>query len=202
MSELLPCVVTNGGPLIALPRELVEVWRGILPPLGADVPPGWEWGDASIVCDYDRACVPPSSSFGIEDSYEAWPVSVGEGVALVLDEECSTTALRWEEGLVLVRDPGLASEADLIRDVGAVQEGSWVDTEFDLRVAGGAIVVFDAAFAGVESDLVDGGVMEAELVPGCYRILLAYPVESRRTTLLRLVGPRQLRTGRAGITVR
>jgi len=47
----LSCVITNGGQLFLLPRQPVDDWRGVLPPLGVTVPDGWEWGDGGVVCD-------------------------------------------------------------------------------------------------------------------------------------------------------
>ena len=47
---------SGGGPLIALPSEIAADWRGTLPPIGANVPDGWRWGDSPYIeCDYDRA---------------------------------------------------------------------------------------------------------------------------------------------------
>ena len=109
----LACVVTNGGPLIALPRGAAAAWRGTSPPLDAEVPPGWTWGDGIVCCDYDRACDPPERSFEIDDSFSTWPIAVGDSVALVLDGEIGTTAVQRRFGVVIVRDCGLMSESDV-----------------------------------------------------------------------------------------
>lgn len=72
MNDILPCVITTGGPLIALPRELLSSWRDALP---AD-------GGAVLGCDYDRACDEPSDAVTIGDSFGTWAVDVGDGLGL------------------------------------------------------------------------------------------------------------------------
>lgn len=201
----LPCVITNGGPLIALSRALVDAWHGALPSPEAPTPPGWEYGDGRVVCDYDRACEPPVDSVVVADSTSTWMVDVGGGRALVLDEECCTAALRWDDGLVIVRDVGAASEQDTLELIAEVPEGGWVTTPFEVDLSSGAVFLFDAAYSGRERDSADGGVLEAELVPGVYRIFVAFPRAGNggRTTLVRLSGPAQASPrGSAGVSVR
>lgn len=204
MTEPLPCIVTNGGPLIVLPRELLHAWQGVLPPPGTATPPGWTWGDGGIVCDYDRACDPPDEAIAVEDSFQAWTVSVGERRALVLDGECSTTALRWDDGLVVVRDVELSSEAEALAMIAKVAESEWVDTGFELELASGGLSIFDSAYAGAEREEADGGVLETELLAGSYRVYMAYPrqEDGGRTTLVRLLGTRQPGRGLSGVSVR
>lgn len=202
MTDPLACVVTNGGPLIAIPGELLGAWRGVLPPDGAVVPTGWTWGDGGIVCDYDRACDPPTDPASVGDSYGTWTVQVGQREALVLEGECPTTALRWDDGLVIVRDVGLATYGDVLAMIAEVPESGWLQTAFALELEGGSVFIFDSAYGGLESDDADGGVLEATLASGTYRVHVAVPRAGERTTLVRLVGLPQSERGLRGISVR
>jgi hypothetical protein len=186
VTESITCVVTNGGPLIALPGEVLDVWQGTSPPLGVAVPPGWEWGDGGIVCDYDRACDPPADSVTVDDSYSTWMISVGGGHGLVLDSECSTAALHREDGLVIVRDLGLMKEAEVLGLIDSVPDDRWLRTSFTIDVRSGSLFVFDSAYPGRERELADGGVLEAKLTPGAYAIAIAVPQNRGRTTFVRL----------------
>ncbi len=193
-------MVTGGGPLILLPRETVDLWRGTEPPLDIVAPSGWTWGDGGIVCDYDRACDWPDRSFSIDDSHATWPVALGHREGLVLDGECSTTAVRWDDGLIVVRDLNLVSEADLLAMLEKLGEADWVDTGYDLIVERG-LTIFDAAYPGKQRASADGGVIEVDLPPAEYRLKLTYPPDTRRTTMLRLVGPSGGKRGSSGVTI-
>jgi hypothetical protein len=178
-------VITNGGPLVVLPRELVSVWRGTLPPLGVAVPEGWEWGSGDIVCDYDRACTPAGDSLCPGDAYDTWSVPVSDGAALVLDGEVGTTAIPWKGGLVVLRDAHVETEAEAAALVLAVDEGAWTPSPWVLDLSHGGLSMFDAAYAGSERESADGGLLEAELAPNTYRVLIAAPRD--RLTLIRLL---------------
>lgn len=194
-------MITGGGPLILLPRETVDLWRGTDPPSDIVDPSGWTWGDGGIVCDYDRACNWPDRAFSIEDSHAAWPIDVGHRPGLVLDGKCSTTAVRWDDGLIVVRDLNLVSEADLLAMLQKLGEADWVDTGYDLFVERG-LTIFDAAYPGTQRESADGGVLEVDLPPAEYRLKLAYPPDSRRMTMLRLIGPSGGSRGSSGVSIR
>ncbi len=191
MVDELPGVISNGGPLIAIPRDLVDSWQGALPE------------GAVRDCDYERACDPPDERVTISDSYSTWMVSVGGGSALVLDGECSTTALRWDDGLVVIRDFGPAGQTDVVAMIAAVTPDQWVPTSFTVDLKSGGLFIFDSAYAGQEREQADGGVLEAAVVPGAYRVWVARPLKDR-TTLVRLVGAsqRNVERGMTGILVR
>lgn len=160
------CIVTNGGPLIALPGALLVHWQGT---------------DAD---DYDRAC-DPTGSILVGDGYEVWSLQVGHGTALVVDGECSTTSLPVAGGVVLVRDVGLASLEELRAIIDAVT--TWEPTPFHLELTDGHLSVFDAAYPGADHDNADGGALDLTLPPGPYRVSLACPIEPQtRMTLVRL----------------
>ena len=181
----LSCVITNGGPLILLPRQLVEAWRGVLPPLGVTVPEGWEWGDGGVVCDYDRAGTPPDDVVRLGDSHGTWTVAVAGSTALVLEGEVGTTAVAWKGGLVVIRDAQVETEDGALAILAAVDDGEWHASSMSLDLTHGGLSMFDAAYAGVERHDADGGLLEAELAPDTYRVLFAARCD--RVTLVRLV---------------
>jgi hypothetical protein len=126
MTEL-EWVISNGGPILAIPCELAVHWRGTSPPMGVEVPAGWTWGDGGVVCDYDRACDDMEDSVLVGDSASTWSVPVAGGRALVMDGEMSTAAVAWEDGLVLLRyadvttvDEGAAIAAEIEADGGVL----------------------------------------------------------------------------------
>jgi hypothetical protein len=190
-ADPLGCVITNGGPLIAVPIEHVAAWRGVSPPLGATVPEGWTWESGGVVCDYDRACTWPEEAISSDDGAATWDLPVGAGRALVLDGEVQTSAVPAEDGVVLVRNAGLATRAEVLALVAGVAE--WRPSPFSLDLAQGRLCVFDAAYAGAERADAEGGVLEADLVPGRYRVMIAWPAEPAGAcvTLVRLTGPKQ-----------
>jgi hypothetical protein len=193
MTDGPSCVITNGGPLIVLPSELVDAWHGTNPSPSGDV------------SDYDRACEPPEDAVCVDDSHSTWLVRVGASAALVLDSECSTTAFAWDDGLVFARDIGLSDEEHLLALIAEVPDHDWAPTPFALALPAGKIYVFDSAYAGCERDEADGGILEADLVPGTYRVRVAFPRngDGGRTTLVRLVGAPQRRPrGTSGVVIR
>src|SRR5918998_4373634 len=111
-------VGTSGGPLIVLPAEIAHHWRGIEPPLDAQVPEGWKWGDPNgPVCDYDRAC-------GVED--DLGTLDVGPGQALVFGDEPMITAfLPRPDGGVFVRWGYANSVSEVRLAISDVPEDHW-----------------------------------------------------------------------------
>jgi hypothetical protein len=183
-SSPLGWVITNGGPLIGLPAEIVDMWRGTDPPLGAVVPEGSTWGDGVVVCDYDRACDPPADAVTVGDSHSTWLVAVGARLALVLDGEVATTAIAAPGGIVLLRDASVDTVEDAEALLASVGEPAWHASPLSISLDDGRLSIFDAAYPGVDRGHADGGVLEAALLPGTYHLSFASPRD--RMTLIRL----------------
>ncbi|NXY96496.1 hypothetical protein HYE82_19295 [Streptomyces sp. BR123] len=167
-----PWTDSGGGPIVVIPAELAEHWRGTLPPVGAEVPEGWSWGTpGGPECDYDRACDPsvseatPFGGFG-------WVEVQGQPV-LVLDSEIHT----WFEadeadsgGGILVRSS--ADGAD--EDPGSVPVQSWHTVGSDvISLSDGRLYMFDSAYNGAadpEQIQAFDGVAVIELGAGHWRV--------------------------------
>ena len=132
---------SGGGPLIVLPAEVAEHWRGTWPPPGAAVPEAWSWGDpGGPVCDYDRACA-VRGCLGM--------VAVGPGFGLVLgDEPLATTFLPTPEGGVFARWSGADEGTDPRHLLDSPPAPRWKATRHRLEVGPGGIIVIDSAYPG------------------------------------------------------
>lgn len=182
-------VCSEGGPLLAIPSELASRWRGVLAPVGAAVPPGWTWGDGGVVCDYDRAC-DMEGTVSVGEFHSMWTVCVHGGCALLLDGETSTAALRWGEGVVLLRDVPIETEAQANEILAAVEPAAWSVLPHDLELREGRLFVFDSASEGAPTAAqIDpkGNVLDIALTPGRCRVDYAAPEHiSSRLALIRL----------------
>ncbi|MGW8355501.1 hypothetical protein [Streptomyces wedmorensis] len=139
-----PWTISGGGPIVVIPVEIAERWRGILPPLGAEVPEGWTWGDAGgPECDYDRACDAPVSSRTPFGGF-GWIDVQGQPV-LILDAEILTRFEAESEGGFLVR-PSTDEGDDDPRNVPA---SSWHSVgERVISLTDGRLYMFDSAAEG------------------------------------------------------
>ncbi|WP_186319393.1 Imm21 family immunity protein [Streptomyces sp. SAJ15] len=167
-----PWTATNGGPIIVVPAETAEHWRGTLPPVGARVPEGWTWGTpGGPECDYDRACYPPVSEWTPIGGF-GW-VDVQGRPTLVLDGEQPTWFAADAEGGLLVRDAGDES-GDGLENVPA---DGWRSIGEDVvSLTDGRLYMFDSAFPGAadpERIRADDGVGVIELGPGRWRVEFA-----------------------------
>lgn len=187
----IECVVSGGGPIIAIPSELAQHWRGTLPPLGVAVPPGWTWGQGGIICDYDRACDDLHDAIEIGDS-SAWTVPVADGRALVLDGEASTAAVLWDDGVVLARVPPFESDEEALEALANVTPQIWRASPHSLRLREGRLFVFDSAWEGASTSSAigaEGGVLDITLRAGRYCVAYAaqpYPTDRGTYPLIRL----------------
>jgi hypothetical protein len=160
-----PWSVSGGGPVLVIPAELAAEWRGTSPPVGAEVPAGWEWGqNGGPVCDYDRACKPDafeSSGFGGFGS-----VPVDDGHAIILGAEVVT---EWHaDTSCLIRKAYDESTPDAATAPWRPFPG--VTT---LTLRDGRLFFFDSAFAGAaspEAITAHDGVGVIQLEPGTYAI--------------------------------
>ncbi|MFF8512866.1 Imm21 family immunity protein [Streptomyces sp. NPDC015492] len=167
-----PWTLSGGGPVIVIPAEVAEHWRGTLPPVGAEVPAGWTWGNADgPECDYDRACAPasheptPYGGFG-------W-VDVHNTPALILNGEILTRFDADAEGGVLVRCS--IDEAD--DDPGRIPAADWRSVGADvIALTDGRLYMFDSAAAGATDPnriTADDGVGIITLSPGSWQVEFA-----------------------------
>ncbi|MFB6565510.1 Imm21 family immunity protein [Streptomyces sp. NPDC056400] len=159
---LVDWVESGGGPLVAVPAEVLTRWEG------AD-----SEGPES---DYDRAC----AVVGF-----AGLLAVGPSHALVLGDEPSSTAF-LPEYAVFVRWVAAESEAELLGGVGAaLEDAAWEDGQvWDVP---GPVVLFDSAWPG--SEVEPDNHVRVDLAAGRYevRAALAQPNSETAFQLVRLV---------------
>jgi hypothetical protein len=170
---MYPCTTSEGGPVILVPAEYANLWRGTLPPLGSSVPNGWTWGKSGgPECDYDRACQPIGFT---QTEYGGFGyVYVSGKPAIVLDMELDT---HWIES---GNDQGIVARnisSNGVFDEGILDGLQW--KEFVLReieLKDGRLFMFDSAYEG-NSDpsgiRAHDGVVVAKLTPGTYNIYYA-----------------------------
>jgi hypothetical protein len=178
----LAATCSGGGPIVVVPAELAASWRGTLPPIGVEVPPGWTWGSGDIECDYDRAC----ETEGLRD-FEmtgyggvGW-LDVGAGAALILDAELMTAWLPDRAGGYIIRNYAeqQLDEATALEYVQEAEAAGWRELSLVWEL-GGRLYLFDSAYAGAadaSAIKADDGVAIGELAPGSYRVAVATTAE-------------------------
>ncbi len=137
---------SGGGPLIALPSEIAADWRGTLPPIGANVPDGWRWGDSPYIeCDYDRACgnIEKIGRFG----YDYFGVlSVNNSKSFVFTCEQVISFKENEQGGILI---GNFHQYDALDQfLATVDDNSWTLYTDTCELKEGKLYIFDSAFEG------------------------------------------------------
>jgi hypothetical protein len=187
----LPWASSGGGPLLAIDSALAQHWRGVLPPEGAVVPPGWTWGDdGGVRCDYDRACDDMEDVVTVGDLIHTWSIPVATGRALVLDGEISTTAFLRGDDVMLLRNAPVDFDARRAHEVvTAVAASAWVASAHVLDLTSGALFIFDAAAPGAcDAALIDtsNGVVRVDTRPGRYRAWFASGPTDPDLALIRL----------------
>ncbi len=173
----LTWICSDGGPILAISNELAAHWRGTSPPVGTEVPSGWTWGNGGIMCDYDRACE-MDATVSVGEFHYSWSVAVADGHGLLLDGETSTTAVYWEDGVVLLRDAPITTEAQALEILSALEPTAWHALPYEIELGQGRLFVFDSAYEGaLTAAQVDasGGILDVPLEPGMYRVLQAAP---------------------------
>ena len=166
-----PWTTSGGGPVVVIPAELAEHWRGARAPVGAVVPPGWNWGDAGgPECDYDRACDPPQKE-GTPFGGFGW-VDVQGSPVLILDAEIATAFEANADGGFLVR--ATIDEADGDLNPANVAADAWHSVGADvITLTDGRLFMFDSAGAGAldpERIEANDGVGVIALGPGRWRV--------------------------------
>ncbi|MFF3404247.1 Imm21 family immunity protein [Streptomyces sp. NPDC002659] len=138
-----PWTNSGGGPIVVIPAEIAEHWRGTWPPVGVEVPEGWTWdGSGNPECDYDRACDPPVAE-GTPYGGFGW-VDVQGHPVLVLDVEIPTRFHPDSEGGILVRSSADEADDDF-RKIPSNWRSVGVNT---ISLADGRLYMFDSAFEG------------------------------------------------------
>lgn len=161
-----------------VPAELAASWRGTLPPIGVEVPPGWSWGSGDIVCDYDRACETGElRDFEMTEYGGTGWLDVADGAALILDAELPTAWLPGPAGGHVIRNyqEDQLDEAAARAYVEAADAAGWRELSLDWAL-GGKLYMFDSAYAGAaEAGAIKAhdGVAIGELAPGNYRVAVA-----------------------------
>jgi hypothetical protein len=163
-----PWSVSEGGPVLAIPAELAGAWRGTLPPIGATVPDGWEWGDSGgPECDYDRACdAKPFIGTGF-GGFRAVPV--GDGHALALESEVVTEWHAADDGGYLVRP----AYAESTPDPANVKTWTPYPGATSIALRDGRLFLFDSAASGdadPQKIEANAGVGVVALEPGTYEL--------------------------------
>jgi len=137
---------SGGGPLIALASEIAADWRGTLPPIGALVPDGWQWGNSPYIeCDYDRACgnIERIGRFG----YDYFGVlSVNSSNAFVFTCEQVISFKENELGGILI---GNFHDYDAIDQfLTTVDDAAWTLYSGTCELKDGKLYIFDSAYEG------------------------------------------------------
>ncbi|WP_337177433.1 Imm21 family immunity protein [Paludisphaera sp.] len=184
MKTLFTWVCSAGGPLIVVPAEVAQYWRGV---------EGWSPSEVQrdladeSVSDYARAC-------GIGDYLGI--LKVGHGEALILgDMPMQTAFIPDPEGGIFVRWMYAESEGGVRRALGSVPESAWEPTPHRIEVAREGLLVFDSACSGdtlphPSQDVDPASWIHIELPEGTYTVDTAdyEPDETTRLILHRLRG--------------
>jgi hypothetical protein len=139
-------IASAGGPLILLDERYLSAWLGSDQTDDFDLDAPEEPSDR--VTDYDRACaVAVDGYIGI--------LAVDGGQAVVFGGEPMSTA--WipraaSEG-IFVRSwyADVQDEERLVEHVASIDEEAWTPTGFTLQVDGQPLLLFDAAYSGLEA---------------------------------------------------
>jgi len=163
----LEWVESGGGPLVAVPETVLPFWAG------AD--------GEETASDYDRAC---------EVDGVVGLLPVGDSVALVLGDEPAATAYLPEHS-TFVRWHAANSEEELLAGLPAALATADWGTEVRWKVPG-AVVLFDSAWPGSDTDRTDA--LKVALEPGGYTVRVAN-VQPGPETWLGLVQLRRVEHG-------
>jgi hypothetical protein len=135
-------IETNGGPLIAMPRELQALWEGVDPPShGRETDAALRRGElACPTTDYDRAC-DVLDYLGV--------LTVGSGHALVLaDEPLRTCFVPSGSGGTFVRWCYGESADDVEARLAALPIVGYEPDATRFPIDGTPVLVFDSALSG------------------------------------------------------
>lgn len=185
MDSPMHWVGTGGGPLIVIPIEIAQYWRGDV----VDWQPESSFSELleSVMAnsDYGRAC----SVRGYLGS-----LRIGPGNGLVLhDENMPTAFVPTHKGGLLVRWDYAENEEGVRKALHSTPESIWQETEHTLEVAEGRLLIFDSAYPGESlpntcGDGANVAYLEVVMPPGTYEVDTAEyePEESTRLVVHRL----------------
>jgi len=171
-------ISSSGGPLVAVPEQLLESWSGVDPPAdGRRLKVKARWDPTRPATDFDRAC-------DVEEPIAA--LAIGDGSVIVIGgEPPMTTFVPRPDGGLLVGwiDGETEAESTLLEHL----EGRDFDGDTGvvamIEVSPGPLVVFDAACPGIE---VEEDRLVLDLYPGRY-MASATPFEPDAHTSLSVV---------------
>jgi hypothetical protein len=139
-------VFSDGGPLIAIPKENAKAWFGTDPSPDMRVPDGWEWSgddDDPVRTDYDRACGKLRAYH--ESNYGGVGLlKVGDGDALVFDAPTDTTFVTLKGGGAFLRNVAFRSPKQARTSL--LEATKWKKTRIEIALTSGRMVLFDAAY--------------------------------------------------------
>lgn len=170
----LQWIESAGGPLLLLPRSLLQSWDGAEFSHDREVTARARWIPEGPPTDYDRAC----------DVGEIGIIPVGAGHGLVFGDEPLPTAW-WPTsdppGGIVVRWVYAASDEDVVHAMGSLPSKLFERSYLRFPVADSGLLLFDSAMPG--RDIVTPS-HEIELPVGVYEIATARYAPDAETSLL------------------
>jgi Immunity protein 21 len=150
---------SEGGPMLALPKEALRAWNGTVDPKTRKPPPSGDFTGT----DYGRACAvsegplkSPWGGFGF--------LEVDGHAGLVVSRTVSTAQLKDGSTLLVDAEPGEEAEENLAAALKA--EPTWQSIRGELMLPSGALVIFDSACEHAETN----NKSTLKLRPGSYRV--------------------------------
>jgi hypothetical protein len=150
---------SEGGPMLALPKEALGAWNGTLDPKTGKPPPSGDFTGT----DYGRACAvsegplkSPWGGFGF--------LEVGGHRGLVVSRTVSTA--QWKDGSTLLVNAEPDEEAEENLAAALKAEPKWQELKGELTLPSGALVIFDSACEHAKTN----NKSTLKLQPGSYRV--------------------------------
>jgi hypothetical protein len=155
-----PWVVSNGGPLLLLPRELLRHWTGVDAPRdGRVVEARFRWNPEQPASDYDLAC-DVAGYTGV--------LPVGPGWGLVIGDEPNPA--RWlarDDGGIIVRWEAAPSDEAMDAAIRGLPAALQWEAEGEFRVFASPLELFDSGEPGLEALMPRATI---DLAPGVYQV--------------------------------
>jgi Immunity protein 21 len=153
---------SEGGPMLALPKEAVATWNGVCDPKTGKPPPSSASGDFTGT-DYGRACEvswgplkSPWGGFGF--------LKVGSHSGLVVGRGVSSAQLKDGSTLLVMAEPDEELEENVAAALKA--EPKWQELKGELELPSGALAIFDSASEHAKTN----NKSSLKVQPGTYRV--------------------------------